>query len=89
MDFGCGTGVVGEELHKRGHTAIDGVDFSEEMLKIAKTKGAYKKLSQGIMGSDGCKDLGISPNQYDATICIGVFSVVMLKGKDLMILFTS
>ena len=81
LDFGCGTGAVGDELHKHGHTAIDGVDFCEEMLKIAKTKGVYKKLSQGIMGSDGCKDLGIGPNQYDAAICIGVFTVGHVKGK--------
>ena len=81
LDFGCGTGVVGTELHKRGHTAIDGVDYSQEMLEIAKKKGAYNKLSQGTMGSDDCKDLGINPNQYDAAICIGVFTVGHVKGK--------
>jgi predicted TPR repeat methyltransferase len=81
LDLGCGTGVVGEELYKSGYRAIDGLDVCPEILEIAKAKGVYRKLSHGAMGSDGCKDLGISPNQYDASICIGVFVVGHVKGK--------
>jgi predicted TPR repeat methyltransferase len=81
LDFGCGTGIVGEELYKHGYRAIDGLDICPEILETAKAKGVYGKLSQGTMGSDGCEDLGVSPNQYDASICIGVFSVGHVKGK--------
>ena len=81
LDFGCGTGIVGEELYKHGYRAIDGLDICPEILETAKAKGVYGKLSQGTMGSDGCEDLGVSPNQYDASICIGVFVVGHVKGK--------
>jgi predicted TPR repeat methyltransferase len=81
LDLGCGTGAVGEELFKHGYRAIDGVDYASELLEIAKTKSVYRRLSQGAMGSEGCKDLGITPNQYDAAICIGVFSIGHVKGK--------
>ena len=53
----------------------------EIYIEIAKTTGVYGKLSQGAMGSNGCKDLGIPPNQYDAAICIGVFSIGHVTGK--------
>ena len=81
LDFGCGTGVVGQELFKRGYKIIDGLDCCEEMLEMAKGKGVYKELFQGVMGSEDSKDLGVDPNQYDAAICIGVFSVGHVDGK--------
>ena len=33
------------------------------------------------MASDGCKDLGIEANKFDAAICIGVFTIGHVKGK--------
>ena len=81
LDLGCGTGKAGKKLFTLGYRAIDGLDYSSEMLEIAKAKGVYGKLSQGAMGSDGCKELGIPPNQYDAAICTGVFSIGHVKGK--------
>jgi predicted TPR repeat methyltransferase len=81
LDLGCGTGAAGKELFKHGYGAIDGLDYCLEMLEEAKAKGVYRRLSQGAMGSEGCQDLGITPNQYDATICTGVFSIGHVKGK--------
>ncbi|XP_028396618.1 methyltransferase-like protein 27 [Dendronephthya gigantea] len=81
IDVGCGTGLVCEELHKLGYKNIDGVDFSPELLKLAEGKGVYRMLKRGFMASDGCKNLGIEANQYDAAICIGVFTVGHVKGK--------
>ena len=75
LDVGCGTGLVGEELYKRGHKNIDGVDFAPEMLKHAEEKGLYGSLYQGAVGSPECKDLGIAANQYDAAISCGLFSL--------------
>ena len=74
LDVGCGTGLVGEELHKHGYKNIDGVDLSAEMLNIAKAKDIYGSLHKGAVGSSECKDLGIAANQYDAAISVGVFT---------------
>jgi predicted TPR repeat methyltransferase len=79
LDMGCGTGLVGEELHKRGYKNVDGIDLTPEMLELAKAKGVYNSLNQGAMGSPGCKGLGVSANQYDAAISVGVFSVAHAK----------
>ena len=38
IDFGCGTGLVGVELTKNGFTNIVGVDGSQEMLEVARSK---------------------------------------------------
>ena len=35
------------------------------------------------MGSVQCKDLGASANQYNAAICVGVFSLGQVKAKGL------
>jgi predicted TPR repeat methyltransferase len=81
IDFGCGTGLVGEQLHKLGYVNVDGVDISPESIKIAEEKHVYRALHCGFMASDGCKDLGIEENQYDAAICTGVFTIGHVKGK--------
>ena len=44
LDLRCGTGKVGKELFKHGYRAIDGLDYTSELLEIAKTKGVYGKL---------------------------------------------
>ena len=41
IDVGCGTGLVGLELHKLGYSNIDGYDISQEMLKAAKKTKIY------------------------------------------------
>ena len=48
-DIGAGTGLVGKELKTLGYSNIIGIDYSIEMLSIAKTKNCYKALL--------CKDL--------------------------------
>ena len=40
-DFGCGTGILGEELKKQGFTNVSGIDGSADMLKYAESKGVY------------------------------------------------
>ena len=32
LDLGCGDGLVGEGLRKRGYTDLIGIDFSQPML---------------------------------------------------------
>jgi predicted TPR repeat methyltransferase len=81
LDLGCGTGLVGDELVKRGYKNIDGVDLMSEMLEVAKAKGIYGLLQQGSMGSPECKDLGIGANQYDVAICVGVLTIAHVKSE--------
>src|SRR6267154_2077316 len=46
-DLACGTGRTGAWLKLRGVGAIDGVDFSREMLAHADGKGTYRQLVVG------------------------------------------
>ena len=39
LDVGCGTGLVGKELHDAGYTHVDGLDISNEMLEIGRAHG--------------------------------------------------
>ena len=45
IDLGCGTGAVGRRLAQLGITTIDGVDLSPEMLAVASSSGAYRRLT--------------------------------------------
>jgi predicted TPR repeat methyltransferase len=44
IDFGCGTGFVGEELAKAGFTDLVGLDASSEMLRLCQEKRVYREL---------------------------------------------
>jgi len=35
LDFGCGTGLVGQCLNEMGYSNISGIDASEKMLELA------------------------------------------------------
>lgn len=71
LDAGCGTGLAGEELARRGYTKLHGVDYSQEMLDQAAPKGLYGWLAQAdMMGV-----LDIADDAYDAAVSVGVFSI--------------
>ena len=44
LDLGCGDGLVGEGLRKRGYEDITGVDFSQPMLDKSSARGVDKLL---------------------------------------------
>ncbi len=71
LDVGCGTGIVGEMLHRDGYRVIDGVDYSPEMLKHAELKGVYRR----VMQADVRKKLDIPDGDYDAVISVGTFTM--------------
>ena len=81
LDLGCGSGMVGQELNKRGYKNIDGVDLCAELLEKAKEKGVYAALFQGEMASERCEKLGVAADQYDAATCVGVMTHGHVKGK--------
>lgn len=81
LDLGCGSGIIGQELNKRGYKNIDGVDLCAEMLAKAKEKRVYKALFEGEMASDECKKLNLASDQYDAATCVAVLTHGHVKGK--------
>ncbi len=70
IDCGCGTGIVGDLLHQQGYQQIDGLDFSPDMLKIAREKGIYGKLFTGDLNVKG----EVKDATYDHAFCIGSFT---------------
>lgn len=70
LDAGCGTGLVGEELVKKGYHRLDALDYSQEMLDVSKRKKIYRRLFQADMNLP----LDIETGCYDAVVCSGSFS---------------
>lgn len=46
IDFGCGSGLVGEALRQDGFKNITGIDISQKMLDLAKSKSIYSNLEK-------------------------------------------
>lgn len=69
IDLGCGTGLAGDALSALGYGHIDGVDFSSEMLAVAKARDCYSDLSVGDLNAG----LDIADGTYGAALSVGVF----------------
>lgn len=69
LDAGCGTGLIGQLLHTRGYTRVEGLDLSTGMLAGARAKNCYAALHQGALG----KNLDFPTATFDAVVCGGVF----------------
>ena len=69
IDVGCGTGLVGESLKAKDFIYFDGIDISEDMLEIAKSRG-YRNLLLGSLNNR----LPVLDNAYDTAMCVGVFT---------------
>lgn len=68
IDLGCGTGLSGEALKAAGFNAIDGYDFSEGMLELARRKNCYRELiNTDLSQPDGVPDRG-----YQHAALVGV-----------------
>ena len=70
LDAGCGTGFVAEVLNKLNYKNIIGIDFSEEMLAIAKSKKIYRKLMCQSLN----KKIELRSKQFELIICTGVLT---------------
>ena len=79
LDIGCGTGLVGAYLVGHGYSAIDGLDFSAEMLNQARSKQIYQKLLPGDLNTV----LDIPDQTYDAGISCGTFTHGHVKADAL------
>ncbi len=70
VDYGCGTGIVGELLAARGFECLDGMDISAGMLSVARTKKVYRHLVK----ADLTRPIAIDDGHYDSMICVGSFA---------------
>jgi len=70
LDFGCGTGLAGEMLSKRGFQQLDGCDPADEMLAQARDKGVYRTLWTIKEGAP----MDVVPGTYGAIVASGVIS---------------
>ncbi|XP_013412464.1 methyltransferase-like protein 27 [Lingula anatina] len=80
LDACCGTGLVGQELSKRGFHNLHGLDASKEMLEQAKQKGVYKKLVHAFIGPER---VDIADDTYDAVIMSGAIGCGCVHGGGL------
>lgn len=83
LDVGSGTGLAGMELNSLGFGNIDALDYSREMLGVAKSRGVY----QQIIEADLNKPLDLADNCYNALICTGTFTHAHVGGDCLPELF--
>lgn len=70
LDAGAGTGLVGELLGTLGYPVVDGLDASEGMLDVARSKGAYRELHHAFLG----QPLPFEDGSYAAAVSTGVFT---------------
>lgn len=70
LDAGCGTGLSGPYLNALGYLEIEGLDFSEEMLRLAGSRGAYAALKRATLG----EELPWADNHFTAFLSTGVFT---------------
>ena len=70
LDAGCGTGLSGPYLKALGYDRIAGLDFSEEMLRVAGSRNAYDDLRRATLG----EALPWESDHFDAFFSTGVFT---------------
>lgn len=69
LDVGCGTGLIGGELKKRGFLNLYGSDFSDGMMAVAETKSVYRRL----IPADFSTRTSILDGVYDIVVAIDCF----------------
>ena len=70
LDAACGTGLVGESLHRFGFTDLHGLDLSPGMIAVADRKGIYAGLSVAALGGA----LPYPDGHFDAFVVCGAFT---------------
>ena len=78
LDAGCGSGLTGIELKKRGYVNIHGVDFSKSMLNLIPNN-----IYQTVELIDLNEPLKYDDNDFGAIICVGAFTYGHVKARAL------
>jgi predicted TPR repeat methyltransferase len=71
LDAGVGTGIIGEVLHALGYERLVGIDLSDGMLAVARSKGVYAELSKQTLG----QPLAFEDDRFGAVVSAGVLTV--------------
>ena len=67
LEYGCGTGLVGQALSRNGFHQIVGIDISAAMLARAGQKSVYRKLIQ----ADLTEPLSLDWPPFPCAVCVG------------------
>ena len=78
LDAGCGSGLAGIELKKRGYADIHGVDFSQSMLNLIPNN-----IYQTVELIDLNEPLKYNDNDFGVIICVGTFTYGHVKARAL------
>lgn len=70
LDVGAGTGIVGEMLVRLDLTPVHALDFSPEMLEVARRKDIYETLTEG----DITARLDLADESFDGVVSAGTFT---------------
>lgn len=96
LDAGCGTGYLSRQLHECGARVV-GIDFSEEMIRIARSKAAHidfriDSCSTLHTVADGSFDIVISNyvlmDTPDLTETVEAFFRVLQPGGHVVVVFS-
>jgi predicted TPR repeat methyltransferase len=70
LDAACGTGLVGESLHRFGFRDLHGLDLSPGMIAVASRKHIYRGLTVAALGGT----LPFPDAAFDAFVVCGAFT---------------
>jgi SAM-dependent methyltransferase len=70
LDAGCGTGLSGPIVKALGYDRLEGLDLSDEMLRLAAGRDSYAVLKQAELG----KALPWADGHFRAIFSTGVFT---------------
>ncbi len=70
LDLGCGTGLSGVALREAGFRVVDGADFSEEMIEIARSRNVYRRTFR----HDLSQPIPLPPGSVSNAVAVGVMS---------------
>lgn len=71
LDVGCGTGLSGPSLKALGYDHLAGLDLSDDMLRIAASRGTYGDLRRAVLG----ERLPWPDGHFRAFFSTGVFTI--------------
>ena len=81
LDAGCGTGFLSLLLSELGHE-VTGLDFSTEMLAVARKKAEERNMSIGFHQGDA-ENPPFPPESYDYVICRHLIWTLPYPGQAL------
>jgi 2-polyprenyl-3-methyl-5-hydroxy-6-metoxy-1,4-benzoquinol methylase len=81
LDVGCGTGDLICDIARMGIDAT-GVDFSQEMVDIARTRGQQEELDKAHFYCSSIFDFDLTQRRYDVVSAIGFIEYISLEELD-------